>query len=832
MKSKEERRLRKAKKNSKRLWYKVMHQKVKPHPAIYGVEVFFAVSVEIFRRLLLILLAYAGVGLIIGLFIGISLYSKYKPLYDEYSLEAKGYVQNSSISDFALPESSMLYDKDGVVIATLCEDSDLEYLSYESIPEEAIQAFIAVEDRTFWDNNGYDLKGIIRVGTRYLITKGEEVHGASTITQQLARLKFLTNEISLERKAKEILIAIELTKNYSKRQIMEFYVNNICYGNNIYGLESASKAYFNKRADELSLSQIAYLCALPNRPTYYNPFKNPERAISRRDKILDDMVECGYISERECRVAKLEDIEISSKNTVYNDYETTYATDCAVRYLMKLDGFEFRYEFNDNADYSAYHAMYNNEFERKKHDLYVGGYHIYTSLDMNLCNNMQEILDNQLAFSEELDEETGIYALQGAVTVIDNETGKVVALVGGRSQETDSQIYSFNRAYQAYRQPGSSIKPLIIYTPVIELGYTPDTIVEDISVAQAKAGKMNVQLMSGSKMTLRTAVEKSRNGVAWKTFDLITPQVGISKIVDMEFSNLCPDDYWGSAALGGFTNGVTTVEMASAYYALANHGEWVQPTCITSIRDSKGNEIYREPNTKQVYTSYATDTMEDILEGVVTKGTASKMQWYNSSGTTVFAKTGTTNESKDGWLCGATPYYSMAVWVGYDTPRTLTNLYGATYPAQIWKDCMLSLIEGKSVKDFEDDEYEDDEIPKVSKRNMYMLGRPDSDELKKGYTVGNYRDDKMKEEDLESFVINISNVDYTLANWADIINSLKQQADNLCASVKDSNIRGLMQQKIDDAYSARVVTATDYWVAYNELMASQLQQQQGVNIVP
>ena len=830
MRSKEERRLKRARKNSKRLWYKVMHQKVKPNPFIYGLEVFGAVTVEILRRLMWIMLMYAGIGVVAGFCVAIFLWNKYKPLYEQYSTEARNYVAESSIADFALPESSMLYDKDGVVIATLCEDSDLEYLSYESIPEEAVNAFIAVEDRSFWDNDGYDPKGILRVGLRYLITKGEEVHGASTITQQLARLKFLTNEVSLERKAKEILIAMELTKNYSKRQIMEFYVNDICYGNNIYGLESASKAYFGKRADELSLSQIAYLCALPNRPTYYNPYKNPERAVERRDKILDDMLECGYITERENRIAKLEDINISSPNMVYNDYETTYATDCAVRYLMKLDGFEFRYEFADNTDYSGYHAMYNREFERKKHDLYVGGYQIYTSLDMEMCGNLQEILDNQLAFNDELDSETGIYALQGALTVIDNKTGRVVALVGGRSQETDSKIYSFNRAYQAYRQPGSSIKPLIVYTPVIEMGYTPNTIVEDISVSQAKSGKTNVQLLSGTQMTLRSAVEKSKNGVAWKTFDLITPQVGIGKIVDMEFSNLCPDDYWGSAALGGFTNGVTTVEMAGAYSALVNHGEWSLPTCITSIRDSKGNEIYRDEPSKQVYTKYATDTMRDILEGVVTRGTAAKMKWYDSSDTEVFAKTGTTNDSKDGWLCGASPYYSLAVWVGYDSPRTLNNLYGGTYPAQIWKECMLSLINGLNVEEFDDADYSDEEIPKVSKRNMYMLGRPDSDELKKGYTVGNYRDDKVKEEELGTYVTWLSNVDYTVANWADTINSMKQEADGKCQSVKDGSIRGRCQQKLDEAYTIRVQQAQEYWTVYNQLI--QAQQQQGVGIMP
>lgn len=805
MTRKEKRKARKLTKKKKRLYYKVLHQKKKPNKFIYGVEIFFAVIIETLRKLFKFVFVTLISGIGLATICGVLLLFKIYPTYQEYLQFAKEAVLNSSEEDFTLNESSTVYDSDGNILANLHEDSDLEYLSYDEIPDEAINAFIAVEDRSYWTNSGIDLKGIIRVAYNAVMTKGDEVHGASTITQQLARNIFLTHEVSIERKAKEILIAQELTDKYSKRQILEFYINNVCFANGVYGLSGASKAYFNCGVDELSLSQIAYLCAIPNRPSYYDPYKYPENAIERRDKILGDMYECGYISNKDYQIALNEDIIIDRPEYTFNDYETTFAVDCAVKYLMKLDGFNFQYKFATTEEYKSYHESYSEKYAEMKHELYTGGYEIYTSLDSNVYNNLQTILDENLAFNDEIDEETGIYSLQGAITCIDNDTGKVVAVVGGRSQDTNN-IYSLNRAYQSYRQPGSSIKPLIVYAPALELGYTANTTVEDISVTEAKKKDVNVQELHGTQMTLRSAVENSKNGVAWKLFDRIQPSYGMEFIENMHYSNLCPDDYYNSSALGGFTYGTTTVEQASGYATLANHGIFREPTCIVSIKDRDGNEVFEEYEEISIYSSKSADDMVDILKGVITQGTASKLRWNSSSDIEAFAKTGTTNDSKDGWLCGSTPYYSIAVWVGYDTPRTLSNLYGATYPGQIWKECMLSVTEGleeaKFERDLDDKSY--DKESHLSGYYSYLEGRDDSEVLSEGYTVADYRNDRVIGESVYIIIDQINDLNMSEAGADAELERLYNQGLAIIDTIYSRKYTAEMTGYLSQAYSEKL----------------------------
>ena len=364
--------------------------------------------------------------------------TKIYPLYTEYRQMAEQVVDESTPDTFRLQESSYIYDVNRDVIAKLTMDEDSYYLPYDEIPEYAIQAFVAVEDRTFWENSGIDLKGIFRVGLRYLYTEGEEVHGASTITQQLARNRFLTNEVSLERKAKEMLIAMELTKKYTKEQIMEFYVNDISFANTYYGLEAAAIGYFGKSSRDLSLSQIAYLCAIPNSPTYYNPYRHPENALARRDKILNDMLEMGYITQEEHDQAISEEIVIQRPDYGFHNYETTYAINCAVRYLMEQNDFQFQYGFRSDDAYEEYTERYNEAYAAAREDLYTGGYDVYTSLDPEKQDYLQNAVDQGLSFDDETSS-NGIYALQGAATLIDNSTGKVVAIVGGRSQKSEAK---------------------------------------------------------------------------------------------------------------------------------------------------------------------------------------------------------------------------------------------------------------------------------------------------------------------------------------------------------------------------------------------------------
>lgn len=621
--------------------------------------------------------------------------------------EAKDLVDSSTPDTFRLAQTSYIYSDDGTQLAALAESEDATYLSYEDIPADVVNAFVSVEDRTFWNNSGVDYKGILRVCVNYVKTKGQVAEGASTITQQLARGTFLSNEKTLSRKIKEIFIARQLTKKYTKEQIMEFYCNSCCFANGIYGVEDASQKYFGRSVSDLSLSETAYICAIPNRPEYYNPLKNSENAISRRNKILQDMYECDYITKDAGDAALAENItvaEVSDEEDTFYNYEATYAINCAIRYLMKQDGFEFKSHFEDDADYDTYNAYYDEMYKQAKHKLYTGGYKVTTTMNLKAQKNLQKIFDKELAFNTEVDESTGIYKFQGAMTVIDNETGKVVAMIGGRSQDELQQTYSLNRGFQSFKQPGSSIKPLVIYTPALEEGYDANSTLTEIDVTAAKKSTSEkISKMGGQKMSLRYAVEDSKNGCAYSLYNIITPKVGLSYIENMNFSKIVQQDYTLSSGLGGLHHGTNTVEMANAYSTLENHGEYRQADCISSILDASGNEIYEEPESKTVYTRTAADQMTDILEGVLNSsaGTAKGLKWSSASDVAAAAKTGTTNDNKVAWFCGYTPYYTISVWVGYDYPKYVKGLWGNTYPAYIWKEAMLYMIDGKDEADFD-----------------------------------------------------------------------------------------------------------------------------------
>ena len=621
--------------------------------------------------------------------------------------EAKDLVDSSTPDTFRLAQTSYIYSDDGTQLAALAESEDATYLSYEDIPADVVNAFVSVEDRTFWNNSGVDYKGILRVCVNYVKTKGQVAEGASTITQQLARGTFLSNEKTLSRKIKEIFIARQLTKKYTKEQIMEFYCNSCCFANGIYGVEDASQKYFGRSVSDLSLSETAYICAIPNRPEYYNPLKNSENAISRRNKILQDMYECDYITKDAGDAALAENItvaEVSDEEDTFYNYEATYAINCAIRYLMKQDGFEFKSHFEDDADYDTYNAYYDEMYKQAKHKLYTGGYKVTTTMNLKAQKNLQKIFDKELAFNMKVDESTGIYQFQGAMTVIDNETGKVVAMIGGRSQDELQQTYSLNRGFQSFKQPGSSIKPLVIYTPAREEGYDANSTLTEIDVKAAKKSTSEkISKMSGKKMSLRYAVEDSKNGCAYSLYNIITPKVGLSYIENMNFSKIVQQDYTLSSGLGGLHHGTNTVEMANAYSTLENHGEYRQADCISSILDASGNEIYEEPESKTVYTRSASDQMTDILEGVLNSsaGTAKGLKWSSASDVAAAAKTGTTNDNNVVWFCGYTPYYTISVWVGYDYPKSVKGLWGNTYPAYIWKEAMLYMIDGKDEADFD-----------------------------------------------------------------------------------------------------------------------------------
>ena len=645
----------------------------------------------VIKIIIALLLAIVVIG-------GVLIYMKYGKKLIAMESDAKKIVSKSTMETFRQNETSIIYDANGNIMSKLKGEKDVYYIKYSDIPQVAVSAITSIEDKNFFKHKGYDLKAIIRAGLAYIKNKGVITQGGSTITQQLARNIFLSFEESWQRKAREIFIAIELEKKYTKKEIMEFYLNNIYFANGYYGIQSAALGYFGKGVNSLSLSQITFLLSIPNSPTRYNPYENIEGTLARRDRILDQMVLDGKISEAEASKAKSEEIKLKAPKVEKSSYALTFALDRAVKALMKSEGFNFRYSFNSDEDRKAYNENYNEVYSSCQTRLYSGGYRIYTSIDPEKQKLLQDTVDNGLSVSSEKSK-SGIYSLQGAAVTIDNSSGRVVAIVGGRSQKLKGS--TLNRAYQSFRQPGSTIKPLIVYTPAFEQGYTPESLVKDEKI---EGGPVNADGVFSGNMTILDALAKSKNTVAWKLFTEISPAIGIGKLLDMGFSAIADTDYYPSAALGGFTKGVNAVEMASAYAAIENGGEFREPTCIMKMTDSSGNDIvadgfYQKGTSKYIYDENACKMMITCMEAVMTKGTGvgGKLATMPCAG-----KTGTTNDSKDLWFVGFTKYYTTSVWVGYDIPRSLAGLTYTATPLGIWKTYMDSINNGLPLAKLDD----------------------------------------------------------------------------------------------------------------------------------
>lgn len=645
----------------------------------------------VIKIIIALLLAIVVIG-------GVLIYMKYGKKLIAMESDAKKIVSKSTMETFRQNETSIIYDANGNIMSKLKGEKDVYYIKYSDIPQVAVDAITSIEDKNFFKHKGYDLKAIIRAGFAYIKNKGVITQGGSTITQQLARNIFLSFEESWQRKAREIFIAIELEKKYTKKEIMEFYLNNIYFANGYYGIQSASLGYFGKGVNSLSLSQITFLLSIPNSPTRYNPYENIEGTLARRDRILDQMVLDGKISEAEALKAKSEEIKLKAPKVEKSSYALTFALDRAVKALMKSEGFNFRYSFNSDEDRKAYNENYSEVYSSCQTRLYSGGYRIYTSIDPEKQKLLQDTVDNGLSVSSEKSK-SGIYSLQGAAVTIDNSSGRVIAIVGGRSQKLKGS--TLNRAYQSFRQPGSTIKPLIVYTPAFEQGYTPESMVKDEKI---EGGPVNADGVFSGNMTVLDALAKSKNTVAWKLFTEISPAIGIGKLLDMGFSAIADTDYYPSAALGGFTKGVNAVEMASAYAAIENGGEFREPTCIMKMTDSSGNDIvadgfYQKGTSKYIYDENACKMMITCMEAVMTKGTGvgGKLATMPCAG-----KTGTTNDSKDLWFVGFTKYYTTSVWVGYDIPRSLAGLSYTATPLGIWKTYMDSINNGLPLAKLDD----------------------------------------------------------------------------------------------------------------------------------
>jgi penicillin-binding protein 1A len=616
--------------------------------------------------------------------VGLLIYAKVRPELDHCREVAYDKLAQMDRQDFHMLSDTEVYDKDGKIIG-LINAGHYEYVPINKISMNIQNAYIAQEDRRFKSHSGVDWIATARAGLALVKNRGAITQGGSTITQQVIKNTYLTQEKSFTRKIVEILLAPEIEKKYSKADIMEFYCNTNFYGNHCYGVQAASRYYFGKDAADLTSYEAAVLVGISNSPSAYDPIKNREASREKRNDVLKSMQEVGYLSQAEYEFSVGQPLSIVQEEGEGTDenYQSSYALHCAALELMKLDDFEFRYTFDNKADYDEYMDRYQNLYNEKNDELRAGGYKIYTALDSELQQTMQNEIDNRLSSYSEL-QENGKFALQGAGVIVDNRTNYVVAVVGGRGEDD-----LFNRAYLSARQPGSTIKPLLDYAPAFDTGeYSPGRIVDD---HKWEEGPSNSGGSYYGNVTVREALNRSLNTVAWQILQDIGVNFGLDYLGQMEFQKLTyVDNDVPSLSIGGFTNGVRVVDMAKGYSTLANGGIYNDRTCILRIEHEHDGDVTKSVKhyAKQVYQEDTAYMITDVLKGTLNEPYGTGYGLALTDGMPAAGKTGTTNSSKDTWFCGYTRYYTTAVWVGYDIPRAMPGIYGSTYAGKIWKNVM------------------------------------------------------------------------------------------------------------------------------------------------
>ncbi len=634
---------------------------------------------------------------ILGILALLLVYTRVKPELDHCREVAYDKLAQMQRQDFRMMSDTEVYDRDGNLIG-LINTGHYEYVPIDQISMNLQNAYIAQEDRRFKSHTGVDWIATARAGLALVKNRGVITQGGSTITQQVIKNTYLTQEQSFTRKIVEILLAPELEKKFSKADIMEFYCNTNFYGNHCYGVQAASRYYFGKDAADLTACEAAVLTGLSNSPSAYDPVRNPDAALEKRNDVLYSMLEVGYLSQEEYNSSVTQSLRIVQEEAegTNENYQSSYAIHCAALELMKLDNFEFRYTFDSKEDYMAYTEHYQLLYNEKSDELRAGGYRIYTSLDSSLQQIVQDQIDSGLSHFMEL-QDNGKLALQGAGVLVDNRSNYVVAIVGGRGTED-----VFNRAYLSARQPGSTIKPLLDYAPAFDTGeYSPARLVDD---HQWENGPSNSGGSYYGNVTVREALNRSLNTVAWQVLEDIGVNFGLGYLGEMEFQKITYiDNDVPSLSIGGFTNGLRVVDMAKGYSTLANNGVYNDRTCIVRLEHEQRGDLTknRTPRAKQVYQEDTAFMITDILKGTLSEPYGTGYGLGLSGDMPAAGKTGTTNSSRDTWFCGYTRYYTMAVWVGYDIPRAMPGIYGSTYAGKIWHNVMEQLHADKEPWDWE-----------------------------------------------------------------------------------------------------------------------------------
>ena len=644
--------------------------------------------------------------LAVAVFAGVIIVAKVYPMYQEASTTAYEKLAKLEDSNFRMLENTVIYDKNDKIIGEI-NAGDYKYVEIKDVSDYIQKGYIATEDKRFMEHIGIDAQSIARAGIALLKHDGEITQGGSTITQQVIKNNLLTQEQSYSRKLVELLVAPKIEQKYSKSDIMEFYVNTNYYGNGCYGIETASQFYFNKECKDLTLAESAMLCGVSNSPNNYNPIASMELATEKKIQVLDNMLEEEYITKKEYDKALKQKIKVRATVDEYDNdnYMISYALYCASLDLMAKDGFEFKYIFESSKEEEDYLKKYQSAYSEKASLLRAGGYRIHTSFDIKLQKKLQKSIDSSLAGYTEK-QKNKKYALQGSAVCIDNKTGYVVALVGGRGDEDE-----FNRAFLAKRQPGSSIKPLLVYAPAINEGViTPSTVYTDKKV-YAISGNTSSYSPTNSgggyrgDMLIREALARSINTIAFQLYRDTTPQISMQYLSNMKFSTMTYADTTAlSLCLGGFTDGVRVVDLAKGYSTLPMQGKYTTRTCIRYIKHEVDGIVIEEKDLEdtqsEVFTQDTAFMMCDMMQGTLAEAYGTAHSIYNNK-MVAGGKTGTTSSNKDAWFSGFTKYYTCSVWVGYDTPRVMSGMYGGTVPAKIWSRFMTGIEKNMTKADFE-----------------------------------------------------------------------------------------------------------------------------------
>lgn len=594
-------------------------------------------------------------------------------------------------------QTSLIFDKDGNQIATLHATENRQMAKSEEIPELVKKTFVAVEDKRFYKHFGVDPIRVI--GSLVADIKSQSMkEGASTLTMQLANNAFIEDPTAKtgSRKLQQVVLALQLEREYTKDEILTFYLNRIFFGESSFGIQAAAKTYFGKELKDLKPDEIALLAGLPQAPSGYDPYIKPEQAKNRRTIVLGVMKDAGLITPDEFnqyKDAPFTHVDNVKKNRATSQKPVVAGSD---------------YQFPYFIDYVIDQLV--NEYNLAEEQIFSGGLEIHTTVDPKIQAAAEKEFANANNFPRSVDD----IKVQGAMTVIEPSTGAIRAMVGGRDYTTARGL---NRA-QSTRQPGSTIKPLVVYAPALEKGgFFPGTVLDDLPV---KYNGGNGQVWAPTdydtesagwkgRITMRYAVENSVNVYAVKLMNLI----GINYAWEFGKNRLgLPlenDDKVLSLALGT-TNHVSTIDMASAYGVFANNGVRVTPHAIEKVLDSQGKDVLTPKVTKERTMKETTAYLiNNLLRSVVTNGTGTRAQFGNwavagKTGTTSLepSKYGTKSGNPDAWFAGYTPNYVGIVWMGYDEDldgnHYLRQVYGGSLPAQIWKNVMVAAHEGQTVQ--------------------------------------------------------------------------------------------------------------------------------------